>query len=1124
MENQRHPWRGLLLATVICVAAGVFIFANYFYDAFPMASVKFRLTRPQALQKSEGFLREHGAKNIGDFHRAIVFSVDQMASNYLEREVGLERANRLMADSLAVWYWYVRYFQPLQKLEYEVHYTPGGRFTKYSRHLEEDAAGAFLSLDSARVLAQQYLLATTGLALSDLEEKVAVSTDMPNRREHKFEWEKRDFRAKEATLRYRVEIQGDEVGFFREYVKLPEAWERQYERERASNELFQNLAEFLGLLLGIGIVVTLFRELRARNLAGRAPLMIGVALAVGLFLMALNSWPLVFSGYETTDSFASFFLKFLIVSILGAALVGAVVWLSAQSGEPLYRRLLPGKLSLERTFSGAGTRTRTFARATIAGYAMAFGHIAFVIVFYLLGNKVGFWAPQEVEYSNAVSAYLPWLYPLVISFYAATFEEFGFRLFAIPFLKKIFRSTFPAVLIPALIWGFMHSNYPQQPGWVRGVEVGAIGVVAGYVMLRFGILATLVWHYTVDAFMIGFFLLKSGGTYLMISGIIVTAVLLVPLAVALVYVIRHRAFATEVGLTNQDWETGMAARRAMVVPKVAPPAPEVTWQAPRWSEGKWRLWLGLAVLAVVLLYIVPVKKMGDGIIWKVSPSEAAQKAELFLKEQNLPVQGWQGAIYSPHEELSSSTVQYLTREAGIEGIERYVNSQKLPLAGLVVRFFKPLQKEERIVHLNPRGEVVRFEHELDERAPGDSLTQDSARTVAVAFLKSKLNFDTSGFRPLSAGTTVRDARIDHGFTYQTEQDSVRAARLRVNLSVTGNQPSGGGLYLHVPEDWERRNEERNALRTLAQFLIMGLWAALCIALLIQLIQAIRSGELKWASGVRLSLLWAGLTLLSLWSRWESIVGNAYDTTKPYASWMTSALAGSIARIAVVGLVIFVLVPFMRWLFEKGVGRPYSFSGWAPAPDAHVRWQSIAAAILAALSLAAMSQVLWWLTLSLGLPTRMPPMNWMDFGAEKWPFITLLHSGLDAIFGTAMLGFILLWLWPRIRSGALRTAIIVFLPLLFALEEGQGGGEVLGEWIRLLGMLLLAVFLLRNYLCQSPLALFAAMWLGMTIPQSLLWMQQDAHFYVIHGVLGLVGGFLPVLFWIYGARRGVVQEK
>ncbi|MFH1011568.1 MAG: type II CAAX endopeptidase family protein [bacterium] len=1124
MENQRHPWRGLLLVTLLCVVAGVFIFGNYFYEAFPLASVKFKLTRAQALSKSADLLQERGVQNAGDFHRTIVFSVDQTVSNYLEREVGLERANRLMADSVAVWYWYVRYFRPLQKLEYEIHYTPGGRFVKYSRHLEENASGAFLSLDSARILAQQYLVAMTGFALSELEEKTAVSTNMPNRRDHQFEWEKREFRAKEATLRYRVEIQGDEVGFFREYVKVPEAWERQYERERASNELFQSLAQFFAVLLGIGIIVTLFRELRARNLAGHVPFLIGAALAIGLVLMALNSWPLVFSGYDTTQSFASFFLKFVLVAIFGSALVGATVWLSAQAGEPLYRRLLPESLSLERTFSGAATRTRAFARATIAGYAMAFGHVALVILFYLLGKRIGFWAPQEVEYSNAVSSYLPWLYPLVISFYAATFEEFGFRLFAIPFLKKIFRSTFIAVLIPALIWGFLHSNYPQQPGWVRGVEVGAIGIVAGYVMLRFGVLATLVWHYTVDAFLIGFFLLKSGSTYLIVSGIIVSAVLLVPLAIALAYVIRHRTFATEQGLTNRDWEAGIAQRRQVAVPTAAAPAPEVTWQAPRWSDGKWRVWLSLAVLAVLLLYIVPLKQLGDGIVWSVGPGEAKGRAEAFLKEQNLATEGWHRGIYSPHEELSGSTVRYLSREAGMEGIERYVNSQKLPLGGFVVRFFKPLQKEERIVRINPRGEVVHFDYTLDEKAPGDTLSQDSARVLAMTFLASTLRFDTSGFHPLSSGTTVRDARVDHDFSYQTDRDSVGPARLRVDLSVAGHQPSGGGLYLHVPEEWERQDEKGTALRTLAQFLVMGLWAALVILLLIQLIQAIRSGELRWSSGITWSLLWAGLTLLSLWGRWESIIGYRYDTSKPLASWITSTLAGSIAGVVVVSLLIFVLVPLMRWLFERGVGRPYSFSGWAPAPDAHARWQGVAGAILAAISLAALAQCLWWLTLSLGLPTRTPPMNWMAFPAEKWPFITLLHSGLDAIFLTAIIGFVLLWVWPKVRSKALRAALIVFVPLILAVEEGHGAAEALGEWIRLLGMFLWVVFLLKNYLQQSPLALFATIWLASTIPQAVLFLRQDSSFYVMQGIWGLVGAVLPVFFWLIAREKRPVPRE
>ncbi len=79
------------------------------------------------------------------------------------------------------------------------------------------------------------------------------------------------------------------------------------------------------------------------------------------------------------------------------------------------------------------------------------------------------------------------------------------------------------------------------------------------------------------------------------------------------------------------------------------------------------------------------------------------------------------------------------------------------------------------------------------------MSQDSARIIAEAFLTRELGFDTTGFTLLSSSATVRDARIDHHFTYQTDRDSVGAARLRIHANVLGNQPSGGGLYLHVPE-------------------------------------------------------------------------------------------------------------------------------------------------------------------------------------------------------------------------------------------------------------------------------------------------------------------------------------
>jgi hypothetical protein len=79
------------------------------------------------------------------------------------------------------------------------------------------------------------------------------------------------------------------------------------------------------------------------------------------------------------------------------------------------------------------------------------------------------------------------------------------------------------VIVPAFLWSFLHSNYPQEPPYIRGIEIGLFGIVAGVVMLRWGILATLIWHYTVDASLVGLFLLRSNSLYFKVSGAIVAA-------------------------------------------------------------------------------------------------------------------------------------------------------------------------------------------------------------------------------------------------------------------------------------------------------------------------------------------------------------------------------------------------------------------------------------------------------------------------------------------------------------------------------------------------------------------------------------------------------------------------
>src|SRR5207253_6746293 len=170
---------------------------------------------------------------------------------------------------------------------------------------------------------------------------------------------------------------------------------------------------------------------------------------------------------------------------------------------------------------------------------------------YVVATGLGAWAPQEVNYQESVNTLFPWISAAAIGLLAATNEEFTFRLFAVPFFEKFTMSRWLAVIVPAFLWSFLHSNYPQEPPYIRGIEIGLIGIVAGIVMLQWGILATLIWHYTVDASLVGLFLLRSNNLYFKASGVIVAAAAFAPLLFAGVSCLVRGGFEADEALRNR---------------------------------------------------------------------------------------------------------------------------------------------------------------------------------------------------------------------------------------------------------------------------------------------------------------------------------------------------------------------------------------------------------------------------------------------------------------------------------------------------------------------------------------------------------------------------------------------
>jgi len=100
-------------------------------------------------------------------------------------------------------------------------------------------------------------------------------------------------------------------------------------------------------------------------------------------------------------------------------------------------------------------------------------------------------------------------------------------------------------VIPALIWGFAHANYPAQPFYIRGVEVSVAGLFVGIILYRFGVLPCLVWHYVVDSGYTSMLLVRSGNLYFVVTALAGVGALLIPLVATLVAAWRRGGFVED---------------------------------------------------------------------------------------------------------------------------------------------------------------------------------------------------------------------------------------------------------------------------------------------------------------------------------------------------------------------------------------------------------------------------------------------------------------------------------------------------------------------------------------------------------------------------------------------------
>lgn len=1096
------------LTIAICIAAvlaSIAIIVRYFDAAFPQAAIEFKVDRNTSRPIAEKLLRER-AVDVRDMKHAARFDSDDEARIFLERSLGLEAANRVMAENVRVWSWHHRWFKPLVEEEVSVDVAPTGEVVGFRHVIPEDRAAP-----PPPAAPPVEFLKSIGVNVADLNLIEQSERRLPKRVQRSFTWESSSIRPAGAQYRHVVTVDGNLVTSYAQHLKVPDAWKRGYSEMRSKNRAAGQVDLLLNSALMIGAVVIFIIRLRRGDLPLRFLFGIGIACVLLVGGSAINELPSQLAYYDTATSYPAFLggeLLRLVVSSFGMAVLLIII---CGAGEVLYRERLPKQLAMPRIWTPKSLSSRRVFLSMILGYALVPLFMAYQVVFYLLAHRFGAWAPAEVPYDDMLNSAVPWVAVVFAGFFPAFSEEFLSRGFAIPFLQRFVRSRWFAIVLAAFIWGFGHSTYPNQPFWIRGVEVGLAGVVAGLLFDRFGLLPLLIWHYTIDAVYTATLLFASGNTYYVVSAAIASLLFAIPLIVSIVLYLRNRGFVPDDDLTNATLPTSPPPEHPEVVVAAAQlPEP----MAP--SRKRLLICVALLIAAAIAVAIQPASPT-DAVDYRITADKAKEiargaipRSDRFTYVIAAPVEGFRSWNASSGREEGGAPGDFDDIAAtwlihnGMS-VEKLLDlfRNRIEAGTWTVRFFTPMKKEEIFVEVDPRtSRVVSYHRYQDERNLGRTLPQDAAVALARRAFAT-FSLDEREFDVQEAQSFQQPRRRDWLFHFDEKAPLAPRAYRRVTVRIGGGAVTQFNKTIKVPDSVYREATTQTLLNVvLFAMKIVGMVTLLALVIT-GLILATRTHGLPWRHALRGTLILSVIPIASFAARSESLLFG-YSTS---IAWETFAIGVVTSFVREVALQVGVMFLALAGL-EATV--PYAMS--LVTREGRARFgRSAAVAALTALAIGIVAIVV------------------QQFVAQAFPFAASVSlvvpqevaTPLPAVIETlqALFGAIIFAAAVALYSNAIRThaAMVTIIAIFCAsVDPLATPAQAPLMFARALAVALLAWAIARYVLNGNPLAWPLTIFLSSLLQTAAVLLQNHRPDLIGNGIALIVFAIAAVA-WVAAPR-------
>lgn len=240
----------------------------------------------------------------------------------------------------------------------------------------------------------------------------------------------------------------------------------------------------------------------------------GIFLASVYFILSMAGTINMLPAFQSESTEPGIIVFALVFQGLVTLFLAASIYFSLVAGDGLWRK--NGlRLWARAKEPGYGRQVLT---SMGQGYAWALILLGVQSIIYIVLDKtIHTWSTTDATQSP-YNMYYPLLFPL-LAWVAGIGEEAVYRLFGIPMLKKMFRSTFIASLLTTLIWAFGHTLYPIYPVISRPIELTFIGLLFSFIFLRYGYMAVVFSHVVFDSILMALSLMFMGGALNIGAGI-----------------------------------------------------------------------------------------------------------------------------------------------------------------------------------------------------------------------------------------------------------------------------------------------------------------------------------------------------------------------------------------------------------------------------------------------------------------------------------------------------------------------------------------------------------------------------------------------------------------------------